>query len=105
MCFYALFLLTDLGSGILGLAMEKGAKWSLLWWVLLQRFGYRQLMYYVVLKSVIKAVSGSSVGWDKLQRKGTVAAAAPQRIARAQGLRADGGADVAARLRQMSRST
>jgi cellulose synthase/poly-beta-1,6-N-acetylglucosamine synthase-like glycosyltransferase/peptidoglycan/xylan/chitin deacetylase (PgdA/CDA1 family)/spore germination protein YaaH len=105
MCFYALFLLTDLGAGVLGLAMEKGAKWSLLWWVLLQRFGYRQLMYYVVLKSVIKAVSGSSVGWDKLQRKGTVAAAAPQRIALAQEHRADGGDEVAARLRQVSRST
>jgi cellulose synthase/poly-beta-1,6-N-acetylglucosamine synthase-like glycosyltransferase/peptidoglycan/xylan/chitin deacetylase (PgdA/CDA1 family) len=76
--YYLVFLLTDLGAGALGMVMEKGRRWSLLWWVIPQRFGYRQLMYYVVLKSVVKAVCGSSVGWNKLQRKATVPALAPR---------------------------
>lgn len=76
--YYLLFLLTDLGAGALGMVMEKGRRWSLLWWVIPQRFGYRQLMYYVVLKSVVKAVCGSSVGWNKLQRTATVPNIAPQ---------------------------
>ena len=40
----------------------------------LQRFGYRQIMYYVVLKSVMTAISGPVVGWGKLTRKATVQA-------------------------------
>lgn len=81
MSFYALFLFTDLSASVLGLVIEKGEKWGLLWWLVLQRFGYRQLMYYVVVKSVVKAISGSSVGWDKLERKGTAVASTPRRIA------------------------
>ena len=38
----------------------------------LQRFGYRQLMYYVVLRSISTAIRGSFVGWGKLERHGTV---------------------------------
>jgi hypothetical protein len=38
----------------------------------LQRFGYRQIMYYVVVKSVVKALQGRFVGWGKLERKATV---------------------------------
>jgi len=45
---------------------------KLLFWLLLQRFVYRQLMYYVIVKSLIFAVRGSLVGWGKLERKGTV---------------------------------
>jgi cellulose synthase/poly-beta-1,6-N-acetylglucosamine synthase-like glycosyltransferase/peptidoglycan/xylan/chitin deacetylase (PgdA/CDA1 family)/spore germination protein YaaH len=80
MSFYALFLLTDLGAGALALGMERRANWGLLWRLLLQRFGYRQLLCYVVLKSVVKAISGSSVVWDKLQRKGTVSVLSPAAI-------------------------
>ena len=81
MSFYALFLLTDLSASIVGLVMEKGEKWGLLWWLVFQRFGYRQLMYYVVAKSVVKAIRGSSVGRDKLERKGTAVVLTPRRIA------------------------
>ena len=39
----------------------------------LQRFGYRQIMYYVIVKSHLGfAARGSIVGWGKLERKGTV---------------------------------
>jgi len=38
-----------------------------------QRFIYRQLMYWVVLKAVGAALRGPSVGWGKLERSGRVA--------------------------------
>jgi len=38
-----------------------------------QRFIYRQLMYWVVLKAVGAALRGPSVGWGKLERTGRVA--------------------------------
>ena len=43
---------------------------------MLQRFGYRQIMYYVVLRSIFAALRGPSVGWGKLERAGTVKAEA-----------------------------
>ncbi|HRN87150.1 glycosyltransferase [Hyphomicrobium sp.] len=36
----------------------------------LQRFCYRQLIYYVAIKSVAAAIRGRLVGWDKLPRQG-----------------------------------
>jgi hypothetical protein len=35
----------------------------LLWPLLLQRFYYRQMMYFVLFRSVMGAVQGRSVGW------------------------------------------
>ncbi|MEO5831281.1 MAG: glycosyltransferase, partial [Rhodanobacter sp.] len=74
--FYAAFMTVDLAAAALAFAMEKKEKWSLLWWLVLQRFGYRQLMYYVVVRSVWTALKGPSVGWGKQERKATVNAAA-----------------------------
>ena len=51
---------------------EKRENWGLLWWLVLQRFGYRQLLYYVLVKSVTNAAKGHFVGWGKLERKATV---------------------------------
>jgi cellulose synthase/poly-beta-1,6-N-acetylglucosamine synthase-like glycosyltransferase/peptidoglycan/xylan/chitin deacetylase (PgdA/CDA1 family)/spore germination protein YaaH len=70
--FYAAFMVVDLSASALAFAMEKKEKWSLLWWLVLQRFGYRQLMYYVVVRSVWTAIRGPSVGWGKQERKATV---------------------------------
>ena len=39
----------------------------------MQRFGYRQLMYYVVVKAVITAVRGPRVSWGKLERRTSAA--------------------------------
>ena len=44
--------------------------------LVLQRFGYRQLMYWIVLKALAAAALGPLVGWGKLERKSTVAAVA-----------------------------
>ncbi len=40
-----------------------------------QRFVYRQLMYWVVIRAVGAALRGPSVGWGKLERTGRVAEA------------------------------
>ncbi len=74
--YYFAFLVVDLVSATIALAMEKKEKWSLVPWLALQRFGYRQLMYYIVVKAVLAAAIGPLVGWGKLERKATVGATA-----------------------------
>ncbi len=70
--YYCIFMVVDLMAAVMGFAMERREQWSLLWWLVLQRFGYRQLMYYVVLRSIATALRGPFVGWGKLERHGTV---------------------------------
>ena len=41
-----------------------------------QRFVYRQLMYWVVLRAIASALAGLWVGWGKLERTGSVTAPA-----------------------------
>jgi hypothetical protein len=72
--YYLVFLMVDLGSAALAFAIERREKLSLLGWLVLQRFGYRQLMYYVVLKAGFAALFGPMIGWNKLDRKSTVVA-------------------------------
>jgi cellulose synthase/poly-beta-1,6-N-acetylglucosamine synthase-like glycosyltransferase/peptidoglycan/xylan/chitin deacetylase (PgdA/CDA1 family)/spore germination protein YaaH len=74
--YYCVFVVVDLLAAMAGFLMEKREQWSLLWWLMLQRFGYRQLMYYVVVRSIFAALRGPSVGWGKLERAGTVKAEA-----------------------------
>jgi hypothetical protein len=38
--------------------------------LLMQRFGYRQLLYAVIMRAVIAALCGPRVGWGKLERSG-----------------------------------
>lgn len=78
--YYAVFMAVDLSAAALAFALEKGEDRSLLWWLILQRFGYRQVMYYVVVKSVLRALQGRVVGWGKLERKATVKTAAQTEI-------------------------
>ena len=71
--YWAAFVLVDLSAGALGMALERRAPWKDLFWLPIQRFGYRQLMYYVVVKAGVTAVRGPRVGWGKLERRATVA--------------------------------
>jgi hypothetical protein len=50
--------------------------------LLTMRFGYRQLLYAVVLRAIAAAVTGPKVGWGKLERSGrvTAPAAAPATV-------------------------
>jgi cellulose synthase/poly-beta-1,6-N-acetylglucosamine synthase-like glycosyltransferase len=70
--YYALFLAVDSLAAAFAFLLEKREQWNLLWWLFLQRFCYRQIMYYVMVKSVFMAFKGAVVGWGKLERKATV---------------------------------
>jgi cellulose synthase/poly-beta-1,6-N-acetylglucosamine synthase-like glycosyltransferase/peptidoglycan/xylan/chitin deacetylase (PgdA/CDA1 family) len=69
--YWAAFIFLDLSAGALGMALERRAPWGDLVWLPIQRFGYRQLMYWVVVRSVVTAVRGYRVGWGKLERRAT----------------------------------
>jgi cellulose synthase/poly-beta-1,6-N-acetylglucosamine synthase-like glycosyltransferase len=73
--YYALFLVVDWASAAVAFVLERGEQWTLLGWFLLQRIGYRQVMYRVLIRSVAAALRGGLVGWGKLERKATVKAA------------------------------
>ena len=75
--YWAAFVLVDLSAAALGMAFEKQAPWIDMIWLPVQRFGYRQLMYYVVVKAVVTAVNGPEVAWGKLERQGSVAMEGP----------------------------
>ncbi|HEY3102157.1 MAG TPA: glycosyltransferase [Pyrinomonadaceae bacterium] len=72
MFYYALFLAVDWCAAAFAFLLERKERWRLLWWLFLQRFCYRQVMYYVMVKSVATAARGAVVGWGKLERKATV---------------------------------
>jgi cellulose synthase/poly-beta-1,6-N-acetylglucosamine synthase-like glycosyltransferase/spore germination protein YaaH/peptidoglycan/xylan/chitin deacetylase (PgdA/CDA1 family) len=71
--FWAAFIFLDLSAGALGMALERRAPWADILWMPVQRFGYRQLMYSVVVRSIDAAVNGVRVGWGKLERRATAA--------------------------------
>ncbi|MBK8507200.1 MAG: glycosyltransferase [Candidatus Competibacter sp.] len=72
--YYALFVTVDYLAAVLAFALERRESWSLLVWLFWQRFFYRQLMYYVAIKSALSSLRGVLVGWGKLERKATVSA-------------------------------
>ena len=70
--YYALFLLVDWGAAVIAFLVEPREEKQLTWLIFLQRFAYRQVMYWVVLKAFASAFRGRVVGWGKLERKATV---------------------------------
>jgi len=70
--YYAVFLLVDWVAAVAAFLMESDEDKSLTWLIFLQRFAYRQVMYWVVVRSFAAALSGRLQGWGKLERKATV---------------------------------
>ena len=69
--FYLGFFVLELMTGLVAYALEGEKPWDLAL-LFFQRIYYRELMYYVVAKSLIYAVRGRVVGWGKLERRATV---------------------------------
>jgi cellulose synthase/poly-beta-1,6-N-acetylglucosamine synthase-like glycosyltransferase/spore germination protein YaaH/peptidoglycan/xylan/chitin deacetylase (PgdA/CDA1 family) len=67
-----LFLLEFL-TAVLAYSLERARPWDL-GLLFFQRIYYRQLMYYVLAKSILYAMRGRLVGWGKLERRATVQA-------------------------------
>ncbi|MEG3086823.1 polysaccharide deacetylase family protein [Sphingomonas sp. PB4P5] len=72
--YWLIFTAIDLLAAVIAFALERRERWRLLWLLIPQRIGYRQVMYYVVLKALGAAVRGAVVGWGKLERSGRVTA-------------------------------
>jgi hypothetical protein len=70
--FWILFAAIDLTAGLIAFALERREQWRLIGWLLPQRVGYRQVMYYVVIKALIQALRGPRVGWTSIKRTGEV---------------------------------
>ncbi len=61
--FFVAFMVIDFLTGVVAFALEKDEEWSLLGSFVLQRFYYRQLMYIVLVRSLLAALQGHAVGW------------------------------------------
>ena len=68
------FMAIDYLCGWVAYRMEKREKRYPGLLLLAQRFVYRQLMYWVVIRAVANALRGPWVGWGKLERSGRVEA-------------------------------
>jgi cellulose synthase/poly-beta-1,6-N-acetylglucosamine synthase-like glycosyltransferase/peptidoglycan/xylan/chitin deacetylase (PgdA/CDA1 family)/spore germination protein YaaH len=69
--FYVVFLLVDFMVGIIAFRMEKERYYKLIY-LIPQRFIWRQLMYYILFKSIRKALKGELNTWGVLKRTGNV---------------------------------
>lgn len=68
---FILFYLLDLLTSLYAFRLEKESP-KPLGSLFIQRILYKQLMTYVVIKSIFSAIKGVTVGWNKLKRKGNV---------------------------------
>lgn len=66
---FLLFSIFDVIYAWIGVFGEK-RNFRLVFGVPLQRFSYRQLIYYSVFKSVVKAIEGTESGWNKFTKTG-----------------------------------
>ncbi len=69
--YYLIFTLIDVAGAALAFAYEKENHLKLIW-MLPQRLIYRQMMYYILIKSINKAIKGELQGWGALNRTGSV---------------------------------
>ncbi|MGU3391317.1 polysaccharide deacetylase family protein [Sphingomonas sp. M1A8_2b] len=74
LAYWLIFTAIDVLAATIAFALERKERWGLLWLLIPQRIGYRQVMYYVVLKAIAQALRGPLVGWGKLARTGRVTA-------------------------------
>lgn len=68
---FILFYLLDFLTSLYAFRLENESP-KPLGSLFLQRILYKQLMTYVVIKSIFSAIKGVTVGWNKLKRKGNV---------------------------------
>lgn len=69
--YYWMFIIVDILFAMLAFKME-GEPYRKLVYILPQRFIWRQLMYYVLFKSIRKAIKGEMSEWGALKRTGNV---------------------------------
>jgi cellulose synthase/poly-beta-1,6-N-acetylglucosamine synthase-like glycosyltransferase/peptidoglycan/xylan/chitin deacetylase (PgdA/CDA1 family)/spore germination protein YaaH len=71
--YWLLFQTFDLLAGAAALMLNGiSSEWKLMPLLFIQRFCYRQLLYFVAIQALLTAIKGSLVGWGKLVRTGSV---------------------------------
>jgi len=71
LAYYVAFVLIDFVVAIIAFRMEK-EDYRKLVYIIPQRFIWRQLMYYILFKSIRRALKGELSGWGVLKRTGNV---------------------------------
>ncbi|MBX9797188.1 glycosyltransferase [Sphingomonas sp.] len=74
--YWLVFTAIDVGCGFVAYRLDTREPRYPMLLLVAQRFVYRQIMYWVVLRAIRSAVAGWSVGWGKLERTGRVAPSA-----------------------------
>lgn len=74
--YYLAMIFAEFLGAALAIWIDKN-NWRLLPSLFIQRFVYRQLMYYVILRSILSALKGGAVGWNKFERTGSVQTNSP----------------------------
>ncbi|MES2971287.1 MAG: glycosyltransferase [Patescibacteria group bacterium] len=67
---FVVYTVVDILTAAIALRLDS-EKLRNLWILIPQRILYRQLMYYVIVRSFINVLRGRLVHWGKLERKGT----------------------------------
>src|SRR5262249_8860740 len=66
---FIVYTLADIIMSVTALKLDE-ERVRQLWLIIPQRILYRQLMYYVIVKSIINVLKGNLVGWGSLKREG-----------------------------------
>ena len=69
--YYLIFSIVDIAGAALAFAFEK-EDYRKLWWMIPQRLVYRQLMYFILIRSFNNALKGELQAWGALKRTGNV---------------------------------
>jgi cellulose synthase/poly-beta-1,6-N-acetylglucosamine synthase-like glycosyltransferase/spore germination protein YaaH/peptidoglycan/xylan/chitin deacetylase (PgdA/CDA1 family) len=69
--YYLIFMLVDMLVSVVAFIFEK-ERLSKLFWLIPQRFVYRQLMYIILFRAIRRAIKGESQNWGVLTRTGNV---------------------------------
>jgi cellulose synthase/poly-beta-1,6-N-acetylglucosamine synthase-like glycosyltransferase len=78
--FAAIYNVIDFSSSIWAFSMEKRENWKLLLWLIPQRIFYRFFLNWICLKSLVSALKGNAIGWNKLDRIGNLKSDALERV-------------------------
>ena len=70
--YYIIFSIVDIAGAAFAFSFEK-ADYKKLLLLIPQRLMYRQVMYYIAIKSFRRAIKGEQQGWGALKRTGNVA--------------------------------
>jgi cellulose synthase/poly-beta-1,6-N-acetylglucosamine synthase-like glycosyltransferase len=78
LAFWLGFTILQVGIAVYALRLD-GESLRPVWVLPLQQFVYRQLMYLVVIQSMVTAAVGVALPWQRVERTGTAGEAAPVR--------------------------